>query len=112
MQNQNLYLLELTKEDIEDIISALDSVVKTNGLSVAERCAQLHRLLLSSKPKPVAPPAPPVQPEPARFIPNEQEQAIIESKAKEKLNKELEELIEEKPKKSKSSTKKKTAKKK
>jgi len=108
MNNEQLFLLELTKGDAEDLIEALDTVVKSNGLVVAERCAQLHKLILSVRPKPVEPP------KPERYVPTPEEQLTIQKMAEEKLQKELSDLIEEKPKakKSKSSTKKKTTKKK
>ena len=107
MNNEQLFLLELTKGDAEDLIEALDTVVKSNGLVVAERCAQLHKLILSVRPKPVEPP------KPERYVPTPEEQIKIQKMAEEKLQKELSDLIEEKPKeKKKTSTKKKTAKKK
>ena len=131
MDNLQLYVLEVTKEDVQDLIEALDHVVKSQGLNVAERCSQLHRLLLSVTPKPlhdpqqmhtpqpVAQPQPVIQPEPVpypEYVPTPEEIEKHEIMAKEKLEKELSELIEEKPKskksKSKSSTKKKTTKKK
>ena len=127
MDNLQLYVLELTREDVQDLVEALDHVVKSQGLNVAERCSQLHRLLLSVTPKPlhdpqqmhtpqpVAQPQPVVQPQPVpypEYVPTPEEIEEHEKMAKEKLEKELSELIEEKPKKSKSSPKKKTSKKK
>lgn len=127
MDNLQLYVLELTKEDVQDLVEALDHVVKSQGLNVAERCSQLYRLLLSVTPKPlhdpqqmhvpkpVVQPQPVVQPEPVsypEYVPTPEEIAEHEKMAKEKLEKELSELIGEKPKKSKSSSKKKTSKKK
>ena len=100
MSNEQLYIIEVTKEDVDDIITALDSVVKSNGLSVAERCAQLHKILLTAKPKPAP------QPQPKPYIPTPEEIAERERMAKEKLEKELSQIVEKKP------TKKKTAKKK
>lgn len=109
MNNEQLFLLELTKSDAEDLIEALDTVVKSNGLVVAERCAQLHKLILGVRLKPAEEP-----PKPERYVPTPEEQIKIQQMAEDKLQKELSELIEEKPKakKSKSSTKKKTTKKK
>ena len=125
MDNLQLYVLEVTKEDVQDLIEALDHVVKSQGLNVAERCSQLHRLLLSVTPKPLHDPQqmhtpqPVVQPQPVpypEYVPTSEEIQEHENMAKEKLEKELSELIEEKPKskksKSKSSPKKKTTKKK
>lgn len=131
MDNLQLYVLELTKEDVEDLIQALDQVVRSQGLNVSERCSQLHRLLLSVTPKPlhdpqqmhtpqpVVQPEPVVQPQPVpypEYVPTPEEIEEHENFAKEKLEKELSELIEEKPKskksKSKTTSKKKTAKKK
>ena len=93
MSNEQLYILEVTKEDVDDIIMALDSVVKANGLSVAERCAQLHKILLTARPKP----APQPTPQPKPYIPTPEEIAERERLAKEKLEKELSQLVEKKP---------------
>ena len=98
MSNEQLYIVEMTKEDIDDIITSLDSVVKSNGLSVAERCSQLHKTLLSARIKPA--------PQPKPYIPTPEEIAERERMAKEKLEKELSEIVQTKP------TKKKTTKKK
>lgn len=100
MSNEQLYIVEMTKEDIDDIITSLDSVVKSNGLSVAERCSQLHKTLLSARIKPAP------QPQPKPYIPTPEEIAERERMAKEKLEKELSEIVQKKP------TKKKTTKKK
>lgn len=48
---QPLFLVEMTQDQIEGIISALDSVVKTNGLNVAEKCSQIYNSLLAAQPK-------------------------------------------------------------
>lgn len=110
MNNDQILLLELTKSDAEDLIEALDTVVKSNGISVAERCAQLHKLILTVRPKPFEPP-----PAPQKYVPTPEEQIKIKEMAESKLQKELDQLIEETPKvktKKKTSTKKKTTKKK
>lgn len=46
-----IFLVELKQSDIEGIVTALDSVVKTHGLNVAEKCAEIHKLLLQGQPK-------------------------------------------------------------
>jgi hypothetical protein len=51
MQKEPIFLIELKQSEVEGIISALDSVVKSHGLTVAEKCAEIHRSLLSGKPK-------------------------------------------------------------
>lgn len=51
MQKETVYLVELKQSEIEGIISALDSVVKTHGLNVAEKCAEIHKSILSGQPK-------------------------------------------------------------
>ena len=45
-EKETIYLVELSQTQIEEIISALDTVVKTHGLSVAEKCGALHRALI------------------------------------------------------------------
>ena len=51
MEKDPIFLVELKKSDIEGIISALDTVVKSHGLNVAEKCAEIHKLLLQGQPK-------------------------------------------------------------
>tara|TARA_B000000557_G_scaffold210186_1_gene176070 strand:+ start:252 stop:539 length:288 start_codon:yes stop_codon:yes gene_type:complete len=51
MEKDPIFLVELKQSDIEGIISALDTVVKSHGLNVAEKCAEIHKLLLQGQPK-------------------------------------------------------------
>ena len=94
-----LFIIEMTEEDIKDLISSLDIVVKKEGISVAERISQLHKKLLSAKPKPIEPPKP-----------SQEELMEMERKKQESLKKQLEEIVEDIPK--PKSPKKKTSKKK
>ncbi len=64
MQKEQNYLVELTQSEIEGIISALDSVVKAHGLSVAEKCSEIHSQLLKAEPKVEPVPQPPVVQQP------------------------------------------------
>ena len=43
------YIVELVKEDIDDLVIILDAFVKSQGLSSAERCSQLHKLILEAR---------------------------------------------------------------
>lgn len=45
-EKETIYLVELSQTEIESIISALDTVVKAHGISVAEKCGALHRALV------------------------------------------------------------------
>lgn len=45
-EKETIYLVELSQTQIESIISALDTVVKTHGINVAEKCGALHRALI------------------------------------------------------------------
>jgi hypothetical protein len=84
-----IFLVEMTQAQIEGLISALDSVVKTNGLGVAEKCAQIYNTLLSAQPKV----EPVIEPE-------------VEEVSLEEVEDELEQIMEV-PKKRKRSTRKK-----
>ncbi|MBA94870.1 MAG: hypothetical protein CMP21_03825 [Rickettsiales bacterium] len=84
-----LFLVEMSQSQIEGIISALDSVVKTNGLGVAEKCAQIYNTLLAAQPKV----EPVIEPE-------------VEEVSLEEVEDELEQIMEV-PKKRKRSTRKK-----
>lgn len=101
MQEQK-YIVELVKEDIDDLVVIMDAVVKSQGLQVAERCVQLHKLILSAKPKSVEPPKP--------YVPTPEELAERELRAKEEMKKELDSLIEVKSEPKKSSPVKKSSK--
>lgn len=51
-EKETIYLVELSQTEIESIISALDTVVKSHGINVAEKCGALHRALVErSNPK-------------------------------------------------------------
>jgi len=86
-----LFLIEMTQSQIEGLVSALDSVVKTNGLNVAEKCAEIYNSLLAAKPKVEEVAAP--EPE-------------VEEVSLEEVEDELEQIMEV-PKKRKRSTRKK-----
>lgn len=108
MEKEDIFILEITKEDAQDLILALDTVVKSQGLSVAERCSQLHKLILDAKPK--VKQQPPKQMNPIA-IPHPEEMDRMEEEAKQKMNKELDSLLDkEKKETSKKSSKSKSSK--
>lgn len=51
MSKEPRFLVEMTQSQIEGIVSALDNVVKTNGLTVAEKCAEIYNALLKAEQK-------------------------------------------------------------
>ena len=97
MSKEQLYSVEMTQSQIEGIISALDSVVKTNGLSVAEKCSEIYNALLNAQPK-VEAPAPVAAPA--------QVEEILEDVSLSEVEDELQQIMEV-PKKRKRATRKK-----
>lgn len=51
MSKEPRFLVEMTQSQIEGIVSALDTVVKSNGLTVAEKCAEIYNALLKAEQK-------------------------------------------------------------
>lgn len=52
MEKETIYLVELSQSEIESLIAVLDTVVKSHGINVAEKCGALHKALLEkSNPK-------------------------------------------------------------
>ena len=92
-EKETIYLVELSQTEIESIISALDTVVKAHGISVAEKCGSLHRALVEkSNPK-----------EEPQEEPEEEEEEEV---SLEEVKDELEQIMKV-PKKKKRTTKKK-----
>ena len=109
MKKEDILILEISKEDAQDFIIALDTVVKSQGLSVAERCSQLHKLILDAKPKVTQQPRKQMNP---IKIPHPEEMDRMEEEAKQKMNKESDSLSDkEKKETSKKSSKSKSTKK-
>ena len=46
MEKETIYSLKLSQSEIEYLIQILDTVVKSHGLQVAEKCASLHKILV------------------------------------------------------------------
>ena len=101
MSKELLYSVELSQSQIEGLISALDSVVKTNGLNVAEKCSEIYNALLNAQPKAEAP-APVAAPVAA---PAEVEE-VLEEVSLSEVEDELQQIMEV-PKKRKRATRKK-----
>jgi hypothetical protein len=91
-EKETIYLVELSQTEIESIISALDTVVKAHGISVAEKCGALHRALVE-KSNPIEEP---------KEEPEEEEEEV----SLEEVEDELEQIMKV-PKKKKRTTKKK-----
>ena len=89
MENKIVYVVEFEKEDIDDLITMVDMVVKSEGLPVAERCAQLHKKILSANQKDLY----------DKSISEKviKSQIRKEEMSKEVLNKELDSLLEKSP---------------
>ena len=51
MSKEPRFLVEMTQSQIEGIVSALDNVVKTKGLTVAEQSAEIYNALLKAEQK-------------------------------------------------------------
>lgn len=101
MSKEQLYSVEMTQSQIEGIISALDSVVKTNGLSVAEKCSEIYNALLNAQPK-VEASTPVVAP----VVEPPQVEEVIEEVSLSEVEDELQQIMEV-PKKRKRATRKK-----
>tara|TARA_B100001094_G_scaffold304021_1_gene332590 strand:- start:1041 stop:1346 length:306 start_codon:yes stop_codon:yes gene_type:complete len=100
MSKEQLYVVEMSQSQIEGLISALDSVVKTNGLTVAEKCSEIYNALLSAQPKVEAP-------IPAVSTPVvAQVQEVVEEVSLSEVEEELQQIMEV-PKKRKRATRKK-----
>ena len=99
MSNKQLFIVELTQSQIEGVISALDSVVKTNGLTVAEKCSEIYNTLLNAQPKVEAPASAPVV-EPAQV------EEVLDEVSLSEVEDELQQIMEV-PKKRKRATRKK-----
>ena len=95
-EKETIYLVELSQTEIESIISALDTVVKAHGISVAEKCGALHRILVE-KSNPIEEP----KEEPKEELEEEEEEVSLEE-----VEDELEQIMKV-PKKKKRTTKKK-----
>ena len=49
MEEDKIFLVELKQSEIEGIVSALDTVVKSHGLNVAEKCSEIHKSLVNAQ---------------------------------------------------------------
>lgn len=71
---KDIFILQLNKEELEGLQSALDATVKAHGIAVAAKCGALFAALQKAKPVPVpeddrASVAPPVEPvEPVKLV--------------------------------------------
>ena len=93
MEKDQIYLVELKQSELEYIVSVLDTVVKSHGLSVAEQCSNLHKTILEkSTPKPEEE--------------KKEKVEIVEEVSLEEVEEELEQIMKV-PKKKKRTTKKK-----
>ena len=91
MEKDQIYLVELKQSELEYIVSVLDTVVKSHGLSVAEQCSSLHKTILEkSTPKP-----------------EEEKKEEVEEVSLEEVQEELEQIMEVPKKKKRASKKKK-----
>ena len=91
MEKDQIYLVELKQSELEYIVSVLDTVVKSHGLSVAEQCSNLHKTILEkSTPKP-----------------EEEKKEEVEEVSLEEVQEELEQIMEVPKKKKRASKKKK-----
>lgn len=93
MEKEQVYSIEVKQSDLESLVAVLDSVVKTNGISVAEKCSQLYLILLSAQPK--------TEPQPEEF-----KKEVVEEVSLEDVEDELQKIMEV-PKKKRASKKKK-----
>lgn len=108
MQKEQNFVVELTQSEIEGIISALDSVVKTHGLSVAEKCSTIHSRLLKAELVAEAPPQPPVIQQPVVTPPKPVDPSKrVEEVSLEEVEEELGQIMEVPKKKKKTAKKKK-----
>tara|TARA_R100000278_G_C5369069_1_gene128237 strand:- start:143 stop:451 length:309 start_codon:yes stop_codon:yes gene_type:complete len=101
MSKELLYSVELSQSQIEGLISALDSVVKTNGLTVAEKCSEIYNALLNAQPKVEA-----SAPVTAPVVAPAQVEEVLEEVSLSEVEDELQQIMEV-PKKRKRTTRKK-----
>ena len=93
MEKEQVYSIEVKQSDLESLVAVLDTVVKTNGISVAEKCSQLYLILLSAEPK-------------VETQPKEVKKEVVEEVSLEDVEDELQKIMEV-PKKKRASKKKK-----
>lgn len=60
---KDIFILQLNKEELEGLQSALDATVKAHGIAVAAKCGHLLTVLQKAKPVPVPEPEPEFEPE-------------------------------------------------
>ena len=95
MEKEQVYSIEVKQSDLESLVAVLDTVVKTNGISVAEKCSQLYLILLSAEPK-------------VETQPEEVKKEVVEEVSLEEVEDELQKIMEvPKTKKKRASKKKK-----
>jgi len=94
MEKEQVYSIEVKQSDLESLVAVLDTVVKTNGISVAEKCSQLYLILLSAQPK--------TEPQP-----EEVKKEVVEEVSLEEVEDELQKIMEVPKKKKRASKKKK-----
>jgi hypothetical protein len=93
MEKEQVYSLEVKQSDLESLVAVLDTCVKNNGISVAEKCSQLYLILLSAEPK-------------VEAQPEEVKEDIVEEVSLDEVEDELQKIMEV-PKKKRASKKKK-----
>lgn len=94
MEKEQVYSIEVKQSDLESLVAVLDTVVKTNGISVAEKCSQLYLILLSAEPK-------------VETQPEEVKKEVVEEVSLEEVEDELQKIMEVPKKKKRASKKKK-----
>ena len=94
MEKEQVYSIEVKQSDLESLVAVLDTVVKTNGISVAEKCSQLYLMLLSAEPK-------------VETQPEEVKKEVVEEVSLEEVEDELQKIMEVPKKKKRASKKKK-----
>ena len=97
-EKEIIYLVELSQSQIESIISALDTVVKSHGINVAEKCGALHRALIEK--------SNPIEEEKPEPVVEAVEEEPIEEVSLEEVEDELEQIMKV-PKKRKRTTRRK-----
>lgn len=78
---KDIFILQLNKEELEGLQSALDATVKAHGIAVAAKCGHLLTVLQKAKPVPVPEPVPEPEPE-LEFEPEYQTPTPIHKKKK------------------------------
>jgi len=61
---KDIFILQLNKEELEGLQSALDATVKAHGIAVAAKCGHLLTVLQKAKPVPAPEPEPEFEIEP------------------------------------------------